>query len=157
KTLLTTVVSEDPMYGYFDVDEHTVLRYQQLVNENKAKSGKQGEGVEIHYGLGNEGEQYPHKGKVDFVNNQLDSSTGTMQVRVLLDNPPPEKGLRLLTPGLFVRFRVPLGQARKMLLVPQAAVGTDQGKKFLFVVNDKDEVEYRPVTLGAQQPDGLQV
>jgi RND family efflux transporter MFP subunit len=157
-TLLTTVVSMDPMYVYFDIDERTMLRIQKLIREGKIKSVRDGHKTPVEFGLANEGQEFPHVGALDFVNNQVDSSTGTRQVRGVIDNPKEGKtNVRLLTPGLFVRVRIPIGEPHQALLVPQAAVGTDQGKKFLYVVNDKNVVEYRPVELGAVQPNGLQV
>jgi multidrug efflux system membrane fusion protein len=161
-TLLTTIVSVDPMYVYFDVDERTLLRVQQMVREGKVKTLKEAEKnkmkIPMQFGLANEDESYPHEGELDFVNNQVDTSTGTIQVRGLLANPQQgDTDARLLTSGLFVRVRVPLGSAHQALLVPQSALGTDQAKKFLYVVNDQKIVEYRPVTLGAAQADGLQV
>jgi multidrug efflux system membrane fusion protein len=157
-TLLTTVVSQDPMYAYFDVDEHTMLRVQALIRAGKVKSVRQGAEMPLQMGLANEGNEYPHQGQVDFVNNRVDPSTGTLQVRGTFANPPlGEKGNRLLSPGLFVRVRVPLGKPFRALLLPQAAVSTDQGLKYLLVVNKEGIVEYRPVSLGPQQPGGLQV
>jgi multidrug efflux system membrane fusion protein len=157
-TLLTTVVSEDQMYAYFDVPERVFLNVQKLIREGKIKGGKDGK-VKVEYRLANEGDEYPHTdGEMDFVNNQFDTSTGTLQVRGILPNPEPKNGgNRLLTPGLFVYVRIPLGEPRKSLIVPQSAIGTDQSKKFLYVVNDEKVVEHRPVTLGAEQPGGLQV
>jgi multidrug efflux system membrane fusion protein len=156
-TLLTTIVSEDPMYAYFDVDERTLLRVQDLIRQGKFKSAKAGHKVPVFYGLANEGDRFPHEGFIDFVNNQVDTSTGTIQVRGVLPNPRPGKELpRLLTPGLFLRVRVPIGEPHPALLVPQAAIGTELGQKYLLVVNDKNVVEKRPVALGVIQPDGLQ-
>jgi multidrug efflux system membrane fusion protein len=152
-TLLTTIVSEDPMYGYFDVDERTLLRVQDLVRAKKLKSAKEG-GSRVELGLANEEERYPHEGTIDFINTQVDASTGTLQVRGIFPN---EGKPRVLTPGLFLRIRVPLGEAHPALVVPQAAIGRDQGKKFLLVVDDKGVVEYRQVNLGAEQPGGRQV
>ena len=157
-TLLTTVVSQDPMYAYFDVDEHTMLRVQQLIREGKMRSVRHGGQMPVQMGLANEGQEYPHTGTIDFVNNRVDPSTGTLQVRATFPNPLlGESETRLLSPGLFVRVRVPLGQPFEAILVPQAAVNTDQGLKYLLVVNPQGIVEYRPVTLGPEQPGGLQV
>lgn len=157
-TLLTTVVSQDPMYAYFDVDEHTMLRVQKMIREGKVGSVRHGKEMPVEMGLANEGNEYPHEGKVDFVNNRVDPSTGTLQVRGTFANPLlGEPSVRLLSPGLFVRIRFPLGKPFKALLLPQAAVSTDQGLKYLLVVNKEGIVEYRPVTLGPEQPGGLQV
>jgi multidrug efflux system membrane fusion protein len=157
-TLLAVIVSQDPMYGYFDVDERTMLRVQALIREGRIKSVREGGKYPIQFGLATEGDRYPHQGELDYVGNQVDPSTGTLQVRGLLSNPRPANGgPRLLTPGLFLRVRLPVGPPRKALVVPQAALGTDQGKKFLYVVTDKNVVEYRPVEAGPPQPGGLQV
>jgi multidrug efflux system membrane fusion protein len=128
------------------------------MREGKIKSSSQTEDYPVQLGLANEGDDYPHKGIINFVNNQVDSSTGTIQVRGTFPNPPPPRGgPRLLAPGMFVRIRIPVGEPHKALLVPQAAIGSDQGKKYVFVVNDQDVIEYRPVTAGSQQPNGMQV
>ena len=157
-TLLTTIVSVDPMYAYFDVDERTMLRIQTLIREGKMKSAKEGADTPFQFGLANEGDEYPHEGRIDFVNNQVDATTGTLQVRGLIPNPKAaDSKSRLLSKGLFLRVRIPIGVPHKSFLLPQSAVGTDQGKKFIYVVNDKNIVEYRPVELGPQQPGGLQV
>jgi multidrug efflux system membrane fusion protein len=157
-TLLTTIVSMDPMYAYFDIDERTMLRIQKLIREGKVKSIKDGHKTPVQFGLANDGQMYPHEGELDFVKNQVDASTGTLQVRALIANPtPPDSNARLLTPGLFLRVRVPIGPPHQAILVPQAAVGTDQGKKFVYVVNDKNVVEYRPIQLGPLQSNGMQI
>jgi len=157
-TLLTTVVSMDPMYAYFDVDERTMLRVHKLIREGKVKSVKDGAETPVQFGLANEAQDFPNEGKLDFVNNQVDASTGTLQVRGIIPNPAQENNSgRLLTPGLFLRVRLPIGEPHKSLLVPQSAIGTDQGKKFLYVVNEKNIVEYRPIQPGPLQADSLQV
>lgn len=161
-TLLATIVSVDPMYVYFDVDERTVLRVQRLIREGKAKSIRDADKTKtklpMQFGLTNEGDTYPHEGVLDFVNNQVDTSTGTLQIRALLANPVIGEGdSRLLTPGLFLRVRVPIGATHQALLVPQSALGMDQDKKYLYVINDQSKVEYRPVNVGPQEGDGMQV
>ena len=155
-TLLTTIVSQDPMYVYFDVDERTVLRVQELIRQGKYRSARRHVDVPVKVGLANEGDRYPHDGVINFVDNRLDPTTGTMKVRAELPNPVLPNEDRRFTAGLFVRVRVPLGEARKALLVSERAVGTDQGQKFVFVVTDKNEVQAQPVTLG-QMHDGLRV
>jgi multidrug efflux system membrane fusion protein len=157
-TLLTTVVSEDPMYGYFDIDERTMLRIQQMMREGKFKGVSQGGKVPIEMGLANDGETYPHTGELDFVNNRVDPSTGTLQVRGVFQNPPLGEGqLRLLKPGLFMHLRLPVGPPRQAMLIPQAAIGTDQGTKFVLVVTADNKVESRPITTGMVEPGGWQV
>jgi multidrug efflux system membrane fusion protein len=156
-TLLTTIVSQDKMYAYFDVDERTMLKVQDLIRKGLVDSAGEGAEVPVEFGLATEGDRFPHKGTMDFVNNRVDASTGTIQIRGIIDNPKQKHGPRVLTPGLFIHVRVPVGRRKKELLVPQAAVREDQSVKYLLVLGDKDVVEYRPIELGAQQPGGLQV
>jgi multidrug efflux system membrane fusion protein len=148
-TLLATIVSMDPIYCYFDVDEGAILKYQQL-----ARDGKQddliGGRVRCEIELGNE-TGFPHKGLLDFVDNRVDPATGTLRVRGLFPNPD-----RVLQPGFFVRAQVPGSSKYPALLIPDQAVGTDQSQKFVFIVDDKDTVQYAPVTLGPLV-DGLRV
>jgi membrane fusion protein, multidrug efflux system len=156
-TLLTTIVSLDPMYGYFDVDERTLLRVRGLMRDGKIKSMKQGE-IPVDLGLADEDDRYPHQGTVDFVNTQIDASTGTIQLRGVFPNPRSGNNVpRLLTPGMFIRVRVPVGESRPALVVPQAAIGRDQGRKYLLVVGPKNVVESKTVELGPELPGGLQV
>jgi membrane fusion protein, multidrug efflux system len=158
QTLLTTVVSQDPIYAYFDIDELTLLRAERLIQAKKIESTAQGAVLPVQFGLADEGNEYPHEGTVDFINNQIDPSTGTLELRGVFSNPLlTPVGPRMFKPGEFVRIRLPLGKAYEALLVPQAAIGSDQGKKYLLTVNKENVVEYSPVTLGPQQPEGLQV
>jgi RND family efflux transporter MFP subunit len=146
-TLLTTLVSVDPMYVYFDVDERTVLRVRQLIREGKARSARETEWP-VALGLATE-EGFPHQGTINFVDNQVNPKTGTLRVRGVFPNQD-----EALSPGLFARVRVPIGPAHPALLVAVRALDTDQGQKVLYVVNDKNEVVSRPVRLGALH-DGL--
>jgi len=146
-TLLTNIVSLDPMYAYFDVDEHTVLRVRQLIREGKADSVREGGGP-VWLGLANE-DGHPHPGTIDFVDNQVNPKTGTMRLRGVFANKE-----QVLAPGLFGHVRVPIGRAHKALLVSDRALDTDQGQKIVYVVNEKNEVDSRPVQLGALH-DGL--
>jgi multidrug efflux system membrane fusion protein len=155
QTLLTTVVSLDPIYAYFDMDEPTLLRVKRAINEGKIKLPREGE-VPVFLGLQGEGD-YPHRGTVNFVNNVVNPSTGTIAVRGVFPNPRPPGGTRLLSPGMFVRIRLPIGQPHDALLVIDRAVGSDQGLKFVYVVDADHKVQYRRVTTGALQPDGLRV
>jgi RND family efflux transporter MFP subunit len=146
-TLLTTLVSVEPMYAYFDVDEYTALRVRRLVREGKSDSPRDG-GFPVYLGLANE-EGHPHKGTINFVDNQVNPRTGTVRLRGVFPNKE-----QVLLPGLFARVRAPVGRPHKALLVSDRALDTDQGQKVLYVVNDKDEVVSRPVRLGALH-DGL--
>ena len=141
-TLLTTIVSLDPMYAYFDVDEHTALRVRQLVREGKADSPRDG-GFPVSLGLANE-EGFPHEGTINFVDNQVNPKTGTIHVRGVFANKD-----QVLLPGFFARVRVPIGRPHKALLISDRALDNDQGQKILYVVDEKNEVVARPVQVGA--------
>lgn len=153
ETLLTNIVTLDPVYVYFDIDERTLLRLRRLVAEGKIKSRAEAE-LHIDVALADE-EGFPRQGTVDFSDNKVDQMTGTLRVRAAVPNPKP----RVLSPGMFMRVRLPVGKPHRAILVPEQAVGTDQGRKFLYVVKpgkDKtgkpaDIVEYRPITVGSQQ------
>lgn len=156
-TVLTNLVSQDPMWAYFQVDERTMLRIQQLIREGKVKLNDKSR-APVQIGLANEEGRYPHEGAIDFVNNQVDKSTGTITVRGEFANPEPATGgPRFLKPGLFIRAQVPIGPPHQALVLPESAIGTDQGNKFLYVVNDQNVVENRPITLGQQQSGGMRV
>jgi RND family efflux transporter MFP subunit len=131
------------------MDERTVLRLLRLMRQGKIQDTDHGD-IPVLLGLADE-EGFPHKGKVRIVDNKIDPSAGTLRVWGFFENPD-----KILTAGLFVRIRVPVGEPHTALLIPEAALGTDQGQKFLYVVNDKDEVEYRPVKVGRLH-DGLRV
>ena len=155
ETMLTTIVSEDPIFAYFDVDERTLLRLNKGVRDGKFKNAHE---IEIRFGLANEQDQYPHVGQLDFVNNRINASTGTLQMRAIIKNPAPANGgPRLLTPGMFLRVRLAVGDSQKGLVIPQAAIGSDQSRKFVQVVTKEKKVEYRPVKAGPIQPDGRQL
>ncbi|HVU88441.1 MAG TPA: efflux RND transporter periplasmic adaptor subunit [Pirellulales bacterium] len=155
QTLLTTVVSLDPIYAYFDIDERQLLRIRSAINEGRLRMRGQGE---IPILMGVQGETgYPHDGVVNFINNKVDPYTGTITLRGKFDNPKPENGRRILSPGMFVRVRIPMGDPHEALLVTDRAVGTDQGLKYLYVVDAQNKVQYRRVTLGPLQDDGLRV
>ncbi|MGE0683653.1 MAG: efflux RND transporter periplasmic adaptor subunit [Candidatus Binatia bacterium] len=149
-TLLTTIVSMDPMYTYFDIDERSMLRYQQLVREQKRPSARAGQ-FPITLELANE-TGFPHQGMIDFIDNKVDPTTGTIRARGVFPNTQ-----RILTPGVFTRVRIQGSGKYVALLVTDRAIGTDQGQKYLLVVNDQNVVEYRAVQLGRMQDDGLRV
>jgi len=153
QTLLTTVVSVDPMYVYFDVDEPTVLRIRRAINEGRLMPYQKGK-FPVFMGLQSE-EGFPHQGIINFVNNQVNPSTGSISMRGIVSNTRPPNGVRVLSPGMFVRIRLPIGQPRPALLVIDRAVGSDQGLKFVYVVDAQKKVQYRRVTTGSLQEDGL--
>ncbi len=156
ETTLTTIVSLDPLYVYFDVDERTMLKLRRLTQEGRMPSREEGQ-IPIEAGLSDETDAngtplFPHKGVINFSENKVDPSTGTLRVRASIDNPKPGPTKpRVLSPGLFIRVRLPIGNPRKSILVPEQAVGTDQGRKFIYVVGDDNKVVYRPVTVGKLQ------
>lgn len=144
-TLLTTVVSSDPMWMYFDIDERTVLQYRAryaAAHPNAPVPSARELAVAVEIGLAHE-EGYSVRGVMDFIDNQVNTATGTMLARAVFANAD-----RRLAPGLFVRVRLPIGDPTRSLLVSERAIGTDQGTKYVLVVNDQNVVEYRPVTLG---------
>jgi RND family efflux transporter MFP subunit len=148
-TTLVNIVSLKPIWAYINVDQNTALRVQALVQEGKIKAFR-GREIPVAMGVTVGSEQsFPIAGAIDYVSNQLDPNTGTIQVRSVFPNKD-----ETLVAGLFARIRVPLTALHAALLVNDRAIGTDQGQKFVFAVNDKDEVEYRPVEVG-QLHDGL--
>lgn len=142
-SLLTTVVSDNPVYAYFDADERTYLRYSHLSSENKGAGG-------VFMGLVDEN-GYPHKGRLDFVDNQVDPNTGTIRARAVFDN-----GDGRYTPGLYARIRLVGADDPDTVLVEDRAIGTDLGKKFVLVVGADNKLEMRFVEPGPQI-DGLRV
>src|SRR5579863_9718048 len=148
-TLLTSIVSLDPIYIYFDIDEATYLKYNRLYFEGKRPSSRENPNP-VQVAL--TGETKPsHDGKVDFLDNRMDVSTGTLRGRAVI----PNKDLSIL-PGQFGRVRLIASAPYEALLIPDGAVATDQARKIVFVVKDDDTVEAKPVTLGPLD-DGLRV
>jgi len=146
-TLLANIVSLKPVWAYFDVDENTVRRYQKLVQQGKLKSARDGDSPVAMSLAGDQG--FPINGVIDYVSNQLDPNTGSIQVRAVFPN---EDGT--IAAGLFGRIRVPITEPQPALLVADAAVGTNQGQRYVLVVDDKNVVDFRPVDVG-QVFDGL--
>lgn len=138
---LTTLVSIDPIYAGFDVDEDTFLRY---LNKGAGAEGP------VRLGLANE-QGFSRTGKVASVDNQLDSTAGTIRVRAAFDN----KDATLL-PGMFARVAVGGGSSHPAILIDDRAVSTDQAKKFVLLLDEKDHAQYREVVLGATV-DGLRI
>jgi multidrug efflux system membrane fusion protein len=155
QTLLTTVVSLDPTYASFDVDEATLLRVRRAINEGRIKRPEDGK-IQVFMGLQGE-DGFPHQGKVDFINNQVNPTTGSITVRGVFANPLPPKGARLISPGMFVRIHLPIGQPHPALLVIDRAIGSDQGLKYVYVLDGEDKAQYRRIKTGPLQSDGLRV
>jgi multidrug efflux system membrane fusion protein len=156
QTALTTVVSLDPVYVYFDVDERTLLRVRVDINRGKIQAAKDLSVIPVYMGVSGE-QGFPHEGRLNFVNNAVNPSTGTIAVRGVFPNPLPPNGRRLLSPGMFARVRLPIGGPHPALLVIDRAIGSDQGQRFVYVVDAENKVQYRRVTIGPLQDDGLRV
>ena len=140
-SVLTTLVSQKTVYVYFDVDESTYLHYQSLARSGQGASSNH-LALPVEIGLVGE-EGYPHQGKVDFLDNQLTPSTGTIRMRALLDN-----SQRQFTPGLFARVRLPGSAEFKATLIDDKAVLTDQDRKYAYVVGEGGRAERRELKLG---------
>ncbi len=141
QTILTTIVADDPAYVYFDVDERTYLDLIQATAPG-VTSSISGLQFPVLMRLANE-EQFTHGGAVNFIDNQVSATTGTIRMRGVFANP---KGL--LKSGLFARIRLPIGNPYQTVLIPDEALMSDQGRKYVYVVNDKNEIVYRKVKLG---------
>ena len=190
QTLLTTVVSLDPIYAYFDMDDRTLIQIRMAINQGKIKPHVAGAFPVYLQVEGEEG--YPHLGMIDFVNNQVSTSTGSISMRGLFPNPKPgevafqgvltaaylasamQQGpllilpsllpgvipsgtSRLLSPGMFVRIRLPIGDPHKALLIIDKAIQSDQGLKYVYIVDKDDTLVARRISTGSLQQDGLRV
>ena len=140
-TLLTTIVSMDPIYVYFEADERSYLKYVRLSQNGRRPSSREARNP-VYLALADE-KGFPRKGYIDFVDNRLDPKTGTMTGRAVFSNPD-----LALTPGLFGRVRLQGSTPYEAVLVPDEAVGSDQAQKFVFVIKGDNSVEYRMVQLG---------
>jgi len=151
---LTTVVSVTPMDVYFDIDERSLLRIKRRMREQDPKlrpsSVREAE-VEVSIQLGDE-DDFVRQGRLDFADNRIDPGTGTIRVRARFDNKD-----EFLHPGMFVRVRLPVAQPMPRLLVPERAIGTDQGQRFVLVVNEDNSTERRDVKLGVRHTGGLRI
>jgi RND family efflux transporter MFP subunit len=148
-TLLTTIVSLNPIHCYIEASEQDYLKYTRLAAAGSRPSSRD-KANPVRVALGDETD-FRHEGTMDFVDNRIDPSTATMRGRAVLNNPDG-----LLTPGQFVRLRL-IGETRPgAVLVPDAAIGTDQSNRIVYVVDDKNLVTLRTVTIG-RLIDGLRV
>ena len=145
-TLLTTVVSQDPMYVYFESDERSFLRYAELAR----KGERDGNHNPVRVGLASE-TGYPHEGTVDFIDNQVDSATGTIRARAVLRNPD-----RVFTPGLFARVQLEGSGRFKAMLVDDKAILTDQDRKYVYVLGPHNVAVRKDIVPG-RVIDGLRV
>jgi RND family efflux transporter MFP subunit len=142
-TILGRIVSRDPIYASFDVDEQTLLRLRRLIREGKIVSART-EPTKVLIGLSDE-EGYSLSGVISIIDNIVDPGTGTQRVWATVDN-----SRMLLSHGMFVRIRLPVGKPKPSLVIPEEALGSDQGQRYVYVLNDRDEVVYRQVKLGPQ-------
>lgn len=146
QSMLTTLVSQDPMYVYFDCDEHSFLRYKKFALKNDHENTI----YSVRIGLADE-EGFPHHGTVDFFDNQLNPATGTIRVRAVVPNPD-----RLLTPGLHARVQLQGSDELPVLLIDAKAILTDQDRKYVYVLGEGNKAFRRDITLG-RQIDGLRI
>ena len=142
-TPLTDIIVADRLYVYFDINGDTMSRVTGLLNDGRIHAVDGKNDVPVLVGLPDD-EGFPYRGTVNFLENKLDPATGTLRIRGVIENPRPW----ILSPGLFVEVRLPIGVPYPGLLVPEEAVGSDQGRRFVYVVDRSDEVIYRPVEIG---------
>jgi RND family efflux transporter MFP subunit len=140
-TVLTTIVSVDPVYVYADIDENSLLRFNALASARKVETDGDGK-VPVELQLADEPE-FPHRGYIESFNNRLDANTGSILLRAVFANPDGR-----VVPGLFARIRVPLSERHPALLVEERAIGTDQAQKFVLTLTSTNTVAYRSVKLG---------
>ncbi|MBN8249735.1 MAG: efflux RND transporter periplasmic adaptor subunit [Verrucomicrobia bacterium] len=140
-TLLTTIVSLNPLYCYVDVDEASALRYRQLHREGRRTSAIYSR-IPAEMGLGDQ-PGFPHRGEVDFVDNQVNPATGTIRARAVFPNPD-----NLMAPGFFARVRIPGTGEYEAVLIRDSAISSDQGRLFVLTVDDQGTTRYRAVRSG---------
>jgi RND family efflux transporter MFP subunit len=148
-TVLTTIVQLDPIYCYFDVDERSALKFRNLARDGKRVSALDGP-IPAEMALATD-QGYPHKGKIDFVDNELSTTTGSIRSRGIFDNPDSR-----MSPGFFARVRIPGTGTYQAMLVRDAAIGSDQGRPFVYVVGADKIARHQPVALGPLE-DGLRI
>lgn len=149
-TLLASIIRYDPIYAYFDVSERDLLRYPELLGRSPDHGGgDRWERPDAYLGLVTEN-GFPHHGTIDYTSNRIDPSTGTIEVRAVFANPD-----HVLLPGLFARIRIPAERGRRVL-VPDEAIGLDQGGRFVLVVGEHDIIEQRRISSGPEA-DGLRI
>ena len=149
ETSLATIIRLDEVYATFDVDERTVMRVRKLIQKGEVTSSRT-QPLTVRVALADD-DDFTLTGTVVSVDNQIDAGTGTLRVRATIPNPKLTTApWYMLSPGQFVRIRMPIGPARDAVLVPERAIGSDQGQRFLYVVNAENVVERRNVRVGQQ-------
>jgi multidrug efflux system membrane fusion protein len=143
QSILTTLVSQDPMYVYFDCDEHSFLRYKEFARKNDRESNV----YQVRIRLANE-EGFSHHGTVDFFDNQLNPATGTIRIRAVVAN-----SNRLLTPGLHARVQLQGSGEVHALLIGEKAILTDQDRKYVYVLREGNKAFRKDIILGRQIDD----
>jgi multidrug efflux system membrane fusion protein len=156
ETVLTTIVSVDPVCVSFDMDEHTWLRLARAAHNGGAKNIVASAAVPVFVAATDE-KGFPHEGVVNFVSNEFNPSTGTIAVRAILPNLPTKESPQVFIPGMFVRARIPIGPPHRALLVSNDALRGPVVSVVYSVVDNADKVQWRKVTLGQLQDDGLRV
>jgi RND family efflux transporter MFP subunit len=150
--VLTTIVSIDPIFLYFNIDERSLQRYQKTYAE-RIRQGSRLKEAKFPFSFGLDSDAgYPNQGVLDFANNRVDAGTGTIQVRGVVANPQSR-----FVPGSRVRVRIPFGDPYEATLVPDTAILTDQDKKYLFLLNEKNVVYRRDIKPGRLLEDGMRV
>jgi multidrug efflux system membrane fusion protein len=151
-TVLAHIVSMDPLNVIFGMDETTLLRVRRMTNKGKLhpRDGK----LPVAMALTGE-KDLPHQGVVDFISNEVSPTTGTIVVRGVFPNPRPAGGVRLMTPGMFARVRLSLGRPHSALLVPERAVGVNQGEGYVYVLDDQNRAQQRQVVRGLAHGNDL--
>lgn len=145
-TSLISIVSLDPMYVSFDIDERTMLKLGRLINEGKIKS-RVDDNLKVMVGLADESLDYPREATINFSDNRIDPGTGTLRLRGIIANPKP----RVLAPGMFARIKLPIGAPRKALMVPELAVNTSQDKKYVYVIDPENKIVEKKITPGLKK------
>jgi len=149
-TLLTTIVATSPIHFYFTGSEADYLKYVRLARDGK-RGAVRTEGVQVHIELADE-EEFVHEGKIDFVDNEIDSQSGTIELRAVLQNEN-----NLLEPGMFGKARMLGGAKHNAIMVPDEIIGTNQSLRYVYVVGDNKEVVIKNVTLGPLHSNGLRI
>ena len=150
QTRLTSLVSTEKMYAYFDVDEQTYLKYARLAQDGKRVDTREAQANPVYLALADDRE-FSHIGHIDFVDNRIDAQTGTIRLRASFANTDNQ-----LMPGLYAKLRLAGSASFDGVLIDEKAIGTDLNNKFVLVVNDSNQLEYRAVELG-ERLDGLRI